>query len=291
MTLREKLEALEALQAIDLEKADVLAEGAELPARRTELEAKVKEARRAFDEQRLRLEANERERRGLDQVLQLERDKVKKWEGRLADIKTPREYAALNREIEISKKQNEHSNEQIKELARVAGEIQQAMDAAEEAMLERDEEAQAKLKAIEARQAEIDERLRSFDARRAEAAKRIEAPLLARYESIRKRRPGAPAIPQVIGGTCRGCHRNIPPQLVVVKKGFRNVPRTAVFGANFQTPGNAGIETYFWEHPREDRAVVEQIKEAVVTVTPWPLTTLDSGAPTAPEATSIPRHR
>jgi predicted nucleic acid-binding Zn-ribbon protein len=214
VTLREKLEALEALQAIDLEKAAVVAEAADLPARRAEIDAKVKEARRAFDEQRLRLEANERERRGLDQLLQMERDKVKKWEGRLADIKTPREYAALNREIEISKKQNEHSNEQIKELVRVAGEIQAAMDAAEEIMLSREEEAGGKLKTLDERQAEIDERLRSFDARRAEAAKPIEASLLAKYESLRKRRPG-PAIAQVIGGTCRGCHRNIPPMLVV----------------------------------------------------------------------------
>jgi ABC-type dipeptide/oligopeptide/nickel transport system permease component len=61
-----------------------------------------------------------------------------------------------------------------------------------------------------------------------------------------------------------------PPQLVVVKKGFRNVPRTAVFGANFQSPGNAGIETYFWEQPVEDPASVAQTKEAVATVTPWP---------------------
>ncbi len=215
MTLREKLEALEALQAVDLEKAAVVAEAAERPARRAEIDATVKEARRAFDEQRLRLEANERERRGLDQVLQMERDKVKKWEGRLVDIKTPREYAALNREIEISKKQNEHSTEQIKELARVAGEIQRQLDAAEEAMLEREEAAAGKLEALDARQAEIDERLRSFDARRAEAAKPIEPPLLARYESLRKRRPGAAAIAQVVGGTCRGCHRNIPPMLVV----------------------------------------------------------------------------
>ncbi len=61
-----------------------------------------------------------------------------------------------------------------------------------------------------------------------------------------------------------------PPQLVVVKKGFKNVPRTALFGANFQSPGNAGIETYFWEKPVEDPAIVAQTKEAIVTVTPWP---------------------
>ncbi|HSN13527.1 MAG TPA: C4-type zinc ribbon domain-containing protein [Anaeromyxobacteraceae bacterium] len=214
MTLREKLDALEALQAIDLQKADVLAEGEELPARRAEIEARLKEARRGYDEQRQRLEANERERRQLDQLLQMERDKVKKWEGRLGEIKTPREYAALNREIEIAKKQNEHANEQIRALAAAAGEIQKSMEAGEEALLEREEETLAQLKTLDARQAEIDELLRSFDARRAEAARPIEPQLLKRYDSIRKRRPG-PAIALVVGGTCRGCHRNIPPQLTL----------------------------------------------------------------------------
>ncbi len=60
-----------------------------------------------------------------------------------------------------------------------------------------------------------------------------------------------------------------PPQLVVVKKGFKNVPRTALFGANLQSPANTGIETYFWEKPTEDPAIVAQTKEAVATVTPW----------------------
>lgn len=61
-----------------------------------------------------------------------------------------------------------------------------------------------------------------------------------------------------------------PPQLVVVKQGFRNVPRTALFGANFQSPANAGIETYFWERPHEEPAIVAQTKAAIATVTPWP---------------------
>jgi ABC-type dipeptide/oligopeptide/nickel transport system permease component/ABC-type transport system substrate-binding protein len=69
-----------------------------------------------------------------------------------------------------------------------------------------------------------------------------------------------------------------PPQLVVVKKGFRNVPRTALFGANFQSPANAGIETYFWEQPADDPAIVAQTREAVAHVTPWPRSLEASGA-------------
>ena len=61
-----------------------------------------------------------------------------------------------------------------------------------------------------------------------------------------------------------------PPQLVIVKNGFRNVPRVAVFGANFQSPANTGIETYFWAKPTEDPGVFAQTKEAIVTITPPP---------------------
>ena len=34
-----------------------------------------------------------------------------------------------------------------------------------------------------------------------------------------------------------------PPTLVICKKGFRNVPKTAVYSWDFQSPGNTGVET------------------------------------------------
>jgi ABC-type dipeptide/oligopeptide/nickel transport system permease component/ABC-type transport system substrate-binding protein len=61
-----------------------------------------------------------------------------------------------------------------------------------------------------------------------------------------------------------------PPQLVVVKDGFRNVPRTALFGANVMSPSNTGIETYFWSHATDDPAIHAQTKRAIVTITPPP---------------------
>jgi ABC-type dipeptide/oligopeptide/nickel transport system permease component len=61
-----------------------------------------------------------------------------------------------------------------------------------------------------------------------------------------------------------------PPQLVVVKKGLRNVPRQAIFGSGFQTPANTGLETYFWETPNTSAAAVSQTKQAVVTTSRLP---------------------
>ena len=61
-----------------------------------------------------------------------------------------------------------------------------------------------------------------------------------------------------------------PPALVVVKNGFRNVPRVALSGYAYSTPANAGIETFYFDEPRDSPGAVAQMKEEMVTVTPFP---------------------
>jgi predicted nucleic acid-binding Zn-ribbon protein len=213
-SLREKLKALEELQQIDLESNEVKAELGGLPLKRAGIEAAIADAKRVYDEERARLESNERERRQVEALLGMERDKVKKWEGRLGDIKTPREYAALSREIDIAKKTNESQSEQVKELAAQAVAIKKSLDEKGDLLTEREVAAQGELAELETRKKAAEERLRALDARRAEAARQVDPGLLAKYENIKRRRAGV-AVSPVVGMTCKGCHRNIPPQLAI----------------------------------------------------------------------------
>ncbi len=214
MSLREKLKALEELQQIDLEANEVAKERSVFPARRAAVDQAVASARRAWEDAKGRLEANEKERRQIESLLGMERDKVKKWEGRLGEIRTPREYAALSREIDIAKKSNDSQSEQNRALAAAAAELQAAVDAAEEALTDREAAAQAEIEELERRGAALDERTAGLDARRAAAVQLVEPALLAKYENIKRRRAGV-AIAPVSSGICRGCHRNIPPMLVI----------------------------------------------------------------------------
>ena len=214
MSLREKLKALEELQQIDLEMNEIQGDLAVLPARRAEVEGAVGVARKAWEQEQARLDANERERRQLESLLAMERDKVKKWEGRLGEIRTPREYAALSREIDIAKKTNDGQSEQVRELTAQAAEIHKALDAKEEELSEREAGAQAAVEEIDKKKAAADEKLRALDARRAEAVKQVDPGLLAKYENIKRRRAGV-AVAPVVGMTCKGCHRNVPPQLAI----------------------------------------------------------------------------
>src|SRR3982074_1385482 len=118
---REKLKALEELQGVDLKIRDLAAEGEKPPPGLKRLEGERNQAKVALDAARGRLADNERARRQQQDLLGLEKDKVRKWESRLNERKTPREYAALARELDIAKKTNQTAAE---ELTRLSGEYE-----------------------------------------------------------------------------------------------------------------------------------------------------------------------
>lgn len=66
-----------------------------------------------------------------------------------------------------------------------------------------------------------------------------------------------------------------PPQPVVVKKGFLNVPKNAVTGYLFHTPGNTAPETYFFEKPSDSEGAIEEVRRSMIEIVPKP------GSPTA----------
>jgi predicted nucleic acid-binding Zn-ribbon protein len=213
--LREKLKALEELQQIDLDIGVLRGEAGVIPARREEIEASVATARKAYEAEKARLDDNERERRQVESLLGMERDKVRKWEGRLGEIRTPREYAALSREIEIARKANETQAEQLKTLAQAAQQLQKQLETSAEALSEREMAAQEESEGLSKREGEFTAKIAELEARRAEAAEKVEPALLSRYENIKRRRAGV-ALAPVVGNTCRGCNRHIPPQLNIV---------------------------------------------------------------------------
>lgn len=68
-----------------------------------------------------------------------------------------------------------------------------------------------------------------------------------------------------------------PPALVVVKNGFRNVPRVAVTTWMFLTPANAGVETYFFDHPHDSPGALAEMKQSILAPTLAPRTVVVPG--------------
>jgi predicted nucleic acid-binding Zn-ribbon protein len=202
---------LEALQAVDLQILDLQKAGEAYPKRLAELDAELASARSAAEAERARLAENEKARRGKDQEVSSEKEKTKKWEARLAEMRTTREYAALAREIDISKKAIANLEEENKLLVEQATAVKNAL-ADREADLRRREDGSAAERADLAQKiGALTNQIRELSEKRAEVAKGADAELVGRYDFVRKKR-GTGLVP-VVNGICKGCNMRIPPQL------------------------------------------------------------------------------
>jgi predicted nucleic acid-binding Zn-ribbon protein len=209
--VQEKLMALAELQKIDLESAALRKAAEVYPRQMAELERELGVARGAVEAERARLLDVDRQRRTLEQNISDEKDKVKKWEGRLSEQRSTREYAALAREIDIAKKANATMAEELLELGKGMATLRETVKQKEQEHLARVDQVAGRLAELRRQSESFSAQVKALDVQRAASAARVHGPLLQRYETVRRKR--MPALVTVVAGTCQGCNMNVPPQL------------------------------------------------------------------------------
>jgi ABC-type dipeptide/oligopeptide/nickel transport system permease component/ABC-type transport system substrate-binding protein len=65
------------------------------------------------------------------------------------------------------------------------------------------------------------------------------------------------------------------PWVAIVKKGFKSVPRNALYGGPYESIASGGLEAYYFEEPDDSPGVIAQIKREMTEITP-PSHTLDA---------------
>ena len=209
--MREKLKALAELQKVDLEIQSLRKSAEVHPKQVSELEKELAAARSAVEAERARLADVERQKRSLEQNIQDDKDKVKKWEARLAEQRSTREYAALAREIDIAKKANQTMAEELVELGKTLAAAREAAKVKEQEFAARQDQIAGKISELKSKIDESQGQVRELEEKRGKVTGSVDGTLLKRYDTIRKKR--MPALVSVIGGTCQGCNMNVPPQL------------------------------------------------------------------------------
>lgn len=210
--MREKLKALAELQKVDLEVAALRKAANVHPKQIAELERELGAARSAIEAERNRVADIERQKSQLEQNIAEEKDKVKKWEARLAEQRSTREYSALAREIDIAKKANLTMADELVELTRQLAAAREGVKAKEAEFAARQEQLSGRMAELRAKLAEAEGQVKALEGRRESVATGVDATLLRRYETIRKKK--LPAMVGVMtGGTCQGCNMHVPPQL------------------------------------------------------------------------------
>jgi uncharacterized protein len=206
------LKKLVAIQAVDIRIRDLERDRRQIPARMNEIDSSLNKLRSEIGEQKNLLQEAEMARQMGESDLKSEKEKVKKWDVRLNDIKSNRDYQALSREIEAARKANLGLEDEI--LRRM-----QEIEDIRKNIAQKEEELSGVEKGLLAERSELERKLSIINASmdkeesiRNEAKRDADPEWFNQYEAVRKRRDGVAVVP-VLNEHCWGCHMGIPPQL------------------------------------------------------------------------------
>ena len=209
-----ELMQLEEVQHLDMKVQALMKTRANLLAQTDQAQQRVETQAKALDARKTELRSVTVERMEKESEYNAEGEKIRRWEHRLLEIKTNREYQALLREIDMSKRANEHLETDVLELmGRLEG-LERDVHVAEELLRKLETERDAARKTAEEHVSTLEDQARSLDEKRADLVSKIPEPLLRRYETIRDRRGGI-ALVATVDGRCHGCNIQLPPQLFV----------------------------------------------------------------------------
>lgn len=212
--MKEDLQLLWELQKIDLELKAIEEDRDRFPKEIKKLDEKQKLEKERILKEKEKLEALEKERKQKEKHLFGEQEKIKRSEGRMAEVKTNKEYQALLTEIETFKEA----------VGRVEEEILVIMDQIEELkkqISKREKEIALTLEQVEAEKKEIQERMNRGEVlwkekleRREVLSKQVESKLFQLYNTLKEKRQGIGMV-SARNETCQGCYVNVPPQLFI----------------------------------------------------------------------------
>ena len=183
-------------------------------ARYRELQQEVDKLQAEFKTAHTKVDELEREKRLKDGEYQMERDKLRKWEGRLEELRNSREFAALQREVEATRRANQDIQERILALMGQIEEATKAMKAVGDTLGQAEKATADEAEASRARVADLDAAAVRHREERKRLAGSLSAPVLKRFEQILLKRAGL-AVVEAVDGVCKGCNMGVPPQIFI----------------------------------------------------------------------------
>lgn len=204
-TLLELQEILGRIRSLEEEKKRVPLEVADLKSLFEEREARFLGLQQEFEKVR-------GDRREKERAIEEERDKVEKAKAKLMGIKTNKEYYAMLKEIEQTKRANSEREEEVLGVIGRYEELEKQLAGSKEELDEVEGRYRERMTDVEARMAEFDREIGGHAGRKDATAASLPKDLLRRFELIFDRREGV-AIVAARSHSCTGCHMNLSPQL------------------------------------------------------------------------------
>jgi predicted nucleic acid-binding Zn-ribbon protein len=206
------LERAIALQRLDSAALEAHRRLAEEPEREKSFAARLNAANAHLAAARQRLSQNQDARRAIEKDVALQQGRLSKFRDQLMEVKTNREYQAMQHEIEIAQNEVRALEEKILERMLEADDLAAAVKAAEAKLASEQKGVDADRRALKAENVELTAFLEHSAVERATLVAAMDQQILAIFDLVARRRNGI-AVAEARDGICTICHVRLRPQV------------------------------------------------------------------------------
>jgi uncharacterized protein len=212
-TVKQKIEELYALQAIDSKLDKLRSVRGELPLEVSDLEDDLAGLNTRFNNFKNEITSFEEQKLERREQIRTSQDLIRKYKEQLNNIKNNREFDALNKEIEIQDLTIQASEKKIGELERSVLAKNEIVEEVEKSIQRLSEDLEGKKSELNEIIAETQKEEAKILEQRKSIEEVVEVKLLKAYDRIRGNVVNGIAVAPVLRGACGGCFARIPPQL------------------------------------------------------------------------------
>jgi len=181
------------------------------PGRQQELDAGLAAAQKALDDERQHLASNQAGRREIEKSLVEQQARLSKFKNQLMEVKTNREYQAMQKEIEFAQHEIQKLEDRLLERMIEFDEVTRQVNAAENAFAEQKIAIEAEREELAAHLTEARAAMVRLAADRETLMPQLSRSVVAIFEKVMKYR-GITAIATVEDGRCSVCGVRMRPQ-------------------------------------------------------------------------------
>jgi len=206
------LQHLIELQDLDLAAERVRRRIADIPGAVAALDSRLSERTAAVAAIKSRIEASQAARREIDKELAAVQGRLSKYKGQLMEVKTNKEYQAMQHEIQAAEQLVRDQEDRLLERMEEQDTLSAELKAAEAALKSAQGEIAAEKKTIEDDRAVLDQTLQKHITDRKALTAQITAAALSLFERLSQHRKGV-ALSEARNGGCLQCNVRLRPQV------------------------------------------------------------------------------
>jgi uncharacterized protein len=199
------------LQQVDSRLAELASQITAVPSRIQAIETQLNDSLRAHEARKLRLSANQKERRDLEGDVKVVEERISKHKDQLYQVKTNEQYRAMQKEIGGEDDKIRQIEDRILEKMEEAEGLQKLVQEAAARLDEEQVRVAGEKKRLETGRLSAEAERTELLARRSVLADGLNAAVRDTYERVRRGRQGI-AVAEVRDGFCTACNVRLRPQ-------------------------------------------------------------------------------